>query len=70
MRFWNELLLRALATGQAFISGDDERGQTLAEYGIILTIIAVGLVGLALLVFRDALSAAFNTASGCLDGAC
>ena len=47
-----------------------ERAQTLAEYGIILTVIAVGVVIPTMLLFRGALSGAFNLATGCLDGTC
>ncbi len=47
-----------------------ETGQTLAEYSLIITVIAVGLVLLAMLVFRDALADAFNAATACLDGSC
>ena len=50
--------------------GGEERGQTLAEYSMIITVIAVGLVLLAMIVFRDALSGAFDAATTCLDGTC
>ena len=45
-------------------------GQTLAEYSIIVTIIAVGTVLLALIVFRDSLAGAFDAVVTCLDGSC
>ena len=47
-----------------------ERGQTLAEYSLIITIIAVAVVVLSMVVFRNALVGAYNTATTCLDGAC
>ena len=47
-----------------------QRGQTLAEYGLIVTLIAVAVVVAGMLVFRNALSSAYSTASGCLDGSC
>jgi Flp pilus assembly pilin Flp len=47
-----------------------ERGQTLAEYSLIITVIAVGTVLLAMIVFRGTLIAAFSSASRCLDGSC
>jgi Flp pilus assembly pilin Flp len=46
------------------------RGQTLAEYGIIITVIAVGVVVTGMIVFRNELSGAFQRSSGCLDGTC
>jgi Flp pilus assembly pilin Flp len=49
-------------------SGQD--GQTLAEYGLIVTVVAVALVGLALIVFRDSLAGAFDAVLACLDGSC
>jgi Flp pilus assembly pilin Flp len=67
----NDLLLRGLAaTASARARTRDESGQTLAEYGLIITVIAVGLVLLAMMVFRDALAGAFNAATGCLDSVC
>ena len=45
-------------------------GQTLAEYALLITVVAVGLVLLAMLTFRVELSAAFGSATDCLDGAC
>ena len=47
-----------------------ERGQTLAEYGLIITIISVAVVVLSMLTFREALVDAFYTAITCLDGLC
>jgi Flp pilus assembly pilin Flp len=48
----------------------DERGQTLAEYGIILAVVAVAVVVLAVVAFREAIIGAFNAATDCLDGSC
>ena len=47
-----------------------QRGQTLAEYGLLMTLIAVAVVVASMLVFRNALAGAFTTATTCLDGAC
>jgi len=47
-----------------------ERGQTLAEYSIIISVIAVGVVTLALAAFVPALAGAFDAARSCLDGTC
>jgi len=49
---------------------DDDDGQTLAEYGLIVTTIAVGVVILAGILFRGALIQSFNSASSCLNGSC
>lgn len=67
----NELGIRALVALQALLArGRDDDGQTLAEYSLIITAIAVAVVILALVAFRGALAGAFNAATGCLDGAC
>lgn len=47
-----------------------ERGQTLAEYGLITTLIAVAVVLSAVTVFREVLIAAFNSATDCMNGSC
>lgn len=47
-----------------------ETGQALAEYSLILTVIAVGVVVPTMLIFRDALSAGFTSAASCLTGSC
>jgi Flp pilus assembly pilin Flp len=47
-----------------------ERAQTLAEYGLIISLVAVGVVLPTMILFRGELSAAFNSASACLDGGC
>jgi Flp pilus assembly pilin Flp len=46
------------------------RGQTLAEYSLIITVIAVGVVVIGMTVFRNELIGAFHTSSSCLDGSC
>ena len=43
-----------------------EEGQTLAEYSLILTIIAVGVVVPTMLLFRGALAGAFDSATACI----
>lgn len=47
-----------------------ERGQTLAEYGLILTLVAVGVVIPTMLIFREQLIGAYASATQCLDGGC
>ncbi len=48
----------------------DEEGQALAEYGLIMAVIAVAVVVAAVVAFRGAIVTAFNSATGCLDGTC
>jgi Flp pilus assembly pilin Flp len=48
----------------------DEEGQTLAEYGLIMAVIAVAVVVSAVILFRGAIVAAFSSATNCLDGSC
>jgi Flp pilus assembly pilin Flp len=47
-----------------------ERAQTLAEYGLIISLVAVGVVVPTMLLFRDELATAYNSAAACLDGTC
>ena len=47
----------------------DEEGQTLAEYGLIMAVIAVAVVVAAGVAFRGAISDAFNSSSDCLNKA-
>ena len=49
---------------------EDENGQTLAEYSLIISAIAVGVVTIAVISFRVALIDAWNSAASCLDGTC
>jgi Flp pilus assembly pilin Flp len=53
-----KLVLRALSTKVALRS--DERGQTMAEYAVILTAITVGILA-ALLAFSTAIQTAYET---------
>ena len=43
-----------------------QRGQTLAEYSLILGLVAVGVVVPTVVIFREALSATFDTVTICL----
>ncbi len=43
-----------------------ERGQTLAEYGLILTLVAVGVVVPTMIIMRTALAGAFGSATDCI----
>lgn len=71
MRIVNEALLRALTGFQNLQTRmKDEDGQTLAEYGLIMAVIAVAVVVIAVTVFRNAIVTAFESAVDCLDGSC
>jgi Flp pilus assembly pilin Flp len=71
MQLINEALLRVLTGWQSLQARmSDEEGQTLAEYGLIMAVIAVAVVVTAVIAFRSAIVTAFNTATGCLDGSC
>jgi Flp pilus assembly pilin Flp len=43
-----------------------ERGQTLSEYSLIMTVIAIGVVLASMITFRGALSGAFTQAAECI----
>ena len=70
MRILNEALIRVLSFQAPRIEISDEKGQTLAEYGLIMAVIAVAVVVTAVTLFRGAIVTAFNSASSCLDGTC
>jgi Flp pilus assembly pilin Flp len=48
----------------------DEDGQTLAEYSLIISAIAVAAMTISVITFRGALVGAWNSASACLNGSC
>ena len=47
----------------------DESGQTLAEYGLIIAVVATGVVLLAVFTFKDAIVSSFDGAETCLNNA-
>jgi Flp pilus assembly pilin Flp len=49
---------------------EGERGQTLGEYALLVSLIAVGTTLLAIIAFRDVLTNSFNAASNCLTSGC
>ncbi len=66
-----DLALRVLVAIQSLESKvKDEEGQTLAEYGLIMAVIAVAVVVSAVIVFRTAIVSAFSSATTCLGGSC
>jgi Flp pilus assembly pilin Flp len=67
----NEAMLRVLAGWHGLQArASEEEGQTLAEYGLIMAVIAVAVVVTAVIAFRTAIVNAFNGAIDCLDGSC
>lgn len=60
---WESALSAAAMLG-AMARG--ERGQTLAEYSLLLTLIGVGVVVPTMLLFRTALAGAFSSATDCM----
>jgi Flp pilus assembly pilin Flp len=67
----NRVALRLLIAWQGIGARvDDEDGQTLSEYGLIISLIAVAAVVVGVVVFRQALGDAFNRVSPCLGGSC
>ena len=73
MRMLNEALLHLMTWEPPEIRiprVSDEKGQTLAEYGLIMAVIAVAVVVTAVTLFRGAIVTAFNSATTCLDGSC
>ena len=64
-----DLALRVLAALQSIEAKvKDEEGQTLAEYGLIMAVIAVAVVVAAAVAFRGAITNAFGKATNCLNG--
>jgi Flp pilus assembly pilin Flp len=65
------LALHVLAALQSIESKvKDEEGQTLAEYGLIMAVIAVAVVVAAVVAFRGAIVGAFSSSTTCLSGSC
>lgn len=64
-----EAALRVLVALQNLRSKtQDERGQTLAEYGLIVAVIAVAIVVTAMVGFRGAIVGQFDKSANCLNG--
>jgi Flp pilus assembly pilin Flp len=68
---FKDLALRFLVAIQAIETKlQDDEGQTLAEYGLIMAVIAIAVVIAAVVAFRGAIVGAFNGATKCLSGSC
>ncbi len=66
---WQALAIAQLTA--AFIGQiPRERGQTLAEYSLIMTVIAIAVTISALIVFRTQIGEIFDAATSCLSGTC
>jgi Flp pilus assembly pilin Flp len=61
MERWMRGFLRVMA---------DDRGQTLAEYGLIISLVAAVAVTAAVFYLRESIVSAFNGAASCLGGTC
>jgi Flp pilus assembly pilin Flp len=65
-----DTLLRALALMHAYLTPEQEDGQTVAEYALMITVVAVATIVLATIAFRGSIANLFNYVSGCFDGVC
>lgn len=69
LRVLEELLLHLVVRAQGRVR--QERGQTLAEYSIALSVMVVMVIVIALTAFRDEMSPAFRAVIPCLtNGSC
>jgi len=64
----NDVLLLAVSQLHGLLRR--ERGQALAEYGLVVALIAVGVVVPTVIIFRDALADVFATVGTCLAEGC
>lgn len=65
----NEWGLRALVSWQALRRKlGDQEGQTLAEYGLIMSFIAVATIVMAVVGFRGVIESTFHAAADCING--
>jgi Flp pilus assembly pilin Flp len=68
---FKELVLRTLVALQGLESKvQDEDGQTLAEYGTIMAVIAVAVSVAAAVAFKDGVVSAFNSTTNCMATFC
>ena len=67
--FKNLTLIAFLAMQGLHNRAMDEDGQTLAEYGLIMAVIAVAVVVAAGVAFRGAIIGAFDSGTDCLNKA-
>jgi len=72
MNTLNEIATRAMVTAQIGATdikerSADERGAVMAEYGLLLALIAVAIIT-TLVLFKDSLVSVFTDANTALDG--
>jgi len=68
---FGQLVMRCYVSIQGLVErARDDEGQTLAEYGLILSVVAVAVVVTAAVAFRDAIVTSFASATQCLSGSC
>ncbi len=63
-----DTVLWCLVWAQTRVPG--ERGQTLGEYALLISLVAVGTTIIGLVAFRNQLSAGVNQMANCLTGGC
>jgi Flp pilus assembly pilin Flp len=68
LRAIDDAAIRWYLQACSFLSG--QRGQTLAEYSLLITVIAVAVVVLAMVAFRNGIADAWNSVIPCLTGTC
>ncbi len=64
-----ERLLLAAIRASGLLT-EREQAQTLAEYSLMLTLIAVGVTVAGMIVFRTQITANFTAVTSCLTGSC
>ncbi len=71
-----ELVLRRILNAARAAAHDaaheaaHEAGQTLAEYSLILTLVAVGVVVISAVFFSSAVAGTFDSVTACFGGSC
>jgi Flp pilus assembly pilin Flp len=60
----------ALAVLRVYVRLRVERGQTLAEYGVMVSVLVAFVTVTVLIAFRDAVSVPFSDLVNCFDGTC
>lgn len=60
---WEDIVASATLLRAAILG---EEGQTLAEYSLIITVIAVGVVAPTMFLMRGALGGAFDSVTDCI----
>lgn len=48
----------------------EERGQTLGEYGLLVSVVGVSVVIIGVIAFRTQIVNSFGAMSACLNGSC